>query len=294
VSERCALIRKLDVEKAGFPIIKMCAWLGVPRSTYYEHLNRQPSTAQQRREAIKARVCEIHDEMNQTYGHRRMAVQLRNEGWDVCDEFVRQLMREAGLVTCHPAPWRPVTTLAASQATRDLLGGTFTAEAPGRALVGDITYIGTGEGWLYLATVIDCHTKEVIGWATANHMRAELVCDALRMAARNYPLEKDCIFHSDRGVQYTSDEYRRLLRDLRMRPSVGRTGVCWDNAMAESFFASLKKELVHRTTFATRREARDAIANYIEIFYNRRRLHSGIGYRTPCQVYWHYQLAQAS
>lgn len=294
MSEKCELIARLHAERAGYPVVKMCEWLGVARSTFYDHQNRQPSPAAQRRRAVRARIVELHEEMNQTFGHRRMAAQLNSEGWSVCAEFVRELMREAGLVCCHPAPWRPVTTTPAARAATDLLGGRFHADAPGRALVGDITYIRTGQGWLYLAVVIDCHTKAVIGWATAAHLGAGLVCDALRMAARNYRLEKGCIFHSDRGSQYTSDAFRRLLAEFRLRPSVGRTGVCWDNAMAESFFASLKKELVHRTTFTDRRRARDSIANYIEIFYNRRRLHSGLGYRTPNHVYWQYQITQVT
>jgi putative transposase len=275
-------------------VTSLCRRYAVTPAGFYAWRCRGESAHAEQDRRLSAEIARLFTEHHERYGSPRIHRLLHGAGWVVSRRRVARLMRAARLRAKAVRGYRSkAKTLRLYARHPDRLRGLAVAR-PNQVWVGDLTYVPTDEGWLYLATVIDCHTKEVIGWATANHMRAELVCDALRMAARNYPLEKDCIFHSDRGVQYTSDEYRRLLRDLRMRPSVGRTGVCWDNAMAESFFASLKKELVHRTTFATRREARDAIANYIEIFYNRRRLHSGIGYRTPCQVYWHYQLAQAS
>jgi putative transposase len=155
-------------------------------------------------------------------------------------------------------------------------------------LVGDITYIKTWEGFCYLSTVIDCHTKAVIGWAVDDHMRTSLVCDAIDMAARNYRLEPACIFHSDRGTQYTSQDYRDKLAGLDIVSSMGHTGACWDNALAESFFSALKNELVYRTVFPTRRHARRAIVEYIEVFYNRQRLHSGLDYKTPEETYQAY------
>ena len=170
----------------------------------------------------------------------------------------------------------------------------FTAEVPGCKLVGDITYIPTWAGWLYLATVIDCFNREVVGYAMADHMRTSLVGDALQMAARNHSLAVGCIFHSDRGTQYTSTEFGAKLASLHMRQSLGRTGCCYDNSLAESFFASLKNERVHRTAYPTRSRAKHDIAHYIEIFYNRRRLHSALGYRTPHEVrieYLNEQLA---
>jgi transposase InsO family protein len=142
-----------------------------------------------------------------------------------------------------------------------------------------------GTGWLYLATVIDCCTKMVLGYAVADHMRTSLVAAAIDMAVRNHNIPVDAIFHSDRGSQYTCEEFRNKLRALRIRPSVGRTGVCWDNAMAESFNGAIKNELIYRTAYPTYKKARDAIAQYIEVFYNTRRLHSGLGNRTPLEVY---------
>jgi putative transposase len=204
-------------------------------------------------------------------------------------------MRELGLVACQPRPWRTTTVQGNEQTTTpDLLNRDFTADAPGSKLVGDITYIPTWAGWLYLATVIDCFNKEVIGYAMADHMRTSLVTDALGMAARNHRLAIDCIFHSDRGTQYTSTEFGTKLASLHMRQSLGRTGCCYDNALAESFFAALKNERVHRTVYPTRNKAKHDIANYIEIFYNRQRLHSALGYRSAHQVRIKYLNEQAA
>ena len=166
----------------------------------------------------------------------------------------------------------------------DLVRRDFTASVPGTKLVGDITYVRTWEGWLYLATVIDCHSRKVIGWAMADHMRTTLIADALTMASANTVFCSGTVFHSDRGAQYTSNDFAVACKALGVAQSMGRTGICWDNALAESFFASLKNELVYRTAFPTRKKARLAIAEYIEVFYNRQRLHSALGYKTPSAV----------
>lgn len=276
----------IDGEKANYPIVKMCLWARVSKSGFYEWRNRPASATTERREALRVRIVEIFDDSDQTYGYRRVHEQLDNEGVEAGPELVRSIMRDADLVACQPKPYK-VTTLAdgAKVGPADLCQRDFTAPAPGMKLVGDITYIRTWAGWVYLATVIDCYSRMVIGYAMADHMRTSLVTDALDMARRNTELAEDCIFHSDRGSQYTSDDFAEYLDDHDMRGSMGRTGVCWDNAMAESFFASLKNEFVHRTAFPTRRKAIDAIAHWIEIRYNRKRLHSGIGYRTPFEAH---------
>ena len=155
-------------------------------------------------------------------------------------------------------------------------------------MVGDITYIPTWEGWLFLATVIDCHTKAVVGWAMDDNYKTPLISAAIGMAARNQTISSKAIFHSDRGSNYTSAEFAATLTDHDMRQSVGRTGICYDNAMAESFFAALKNERVHRTQYPTRERARQDIARYIELRYNTKRLHSGLGYRTPQEVHNEY------
>ena len=180
------------------------------------------------------------------------------------------------------------TRLLAPHTVPDLVARDFHADAPGSKLVGDITYLPTWEGWLYLATVIDCHTKACIGYALAEHMRADLVIDALQMAARNYTLADDAIFHSDRGAQYSSRSFTEAAAALGVRRSVGRTGSCFDNALAESFNASLKVERVHRTVYPTREHARKDVARYIEFRYNTKRLHSALGYRTPQEVHDEY------
>lgn len=201
-------------------------------------------------------------------------------------ETVRLMMRDLGLVACQPRPFRPTTTIAGDAGSLpDLLGRDFTAEAPGRKLVGDITYVRTWEGWLYLATVLDCFSKKVLGYAMADHLRTELVADALHMANRNFAFTVgETVFHSDRGTQYLSTEFAALTEELGVRRSVGRTGICYDNAWAESFNGTLKNERVYRTQYPTREHARKDIARYIELRYNQIRLHSAIGYRTPNEV----------
>jgi transposase InsO family protein len=301
VSERFAFIvaehaTNICSIAADLPTIaQMCAWLGVSKSGYYDWLGRSPSPAERRRELLKVKIKTLFELFGATYGYRRIHAELLRGGEQVGAELVRTLMRELGLVPIQPKPYRTTTVRGPNEPdTPDLVLRDFTAEHPGTKLVGDITYISTWQGWLYVATVIDCFNKEVIGYAMADHMRTELVTAALDMAARNHHLEPDCIMHSDRGTQYTSAEYQAKLAQLGLRHSLGRTGVCWDNALAESFFASLKNERVHHMVYPTRGKAREDIARYIELFYNRRRIHSALGYRTPHEVrneYLNSQLA---
>ncbi|WP_395111719.1 IS3 family transposase, partial [Actinomadura sp. SCN-SB] len=239
---------------------------------------------------LKAMIEAVFAANHETYGYRRVHAVLARSGEDASLELVRQLMRELGLRPVQPRPWRPVTTLAGDPGgLPDLVDRDFTATRPGTKLVGDITYIPTWEGFLYLATVIDCHSKMVVGWAMADHFKTSLITAALDSAAGSIHIEEGCIFHSDRGSNYTSDEFgRHLGKRHKMRRSVGRTGVCWDNAMAESFFGALKNEWLNRMVFATRAKARRAVVQYIEGFYNRRRLHSANGYRTPLEVHTEY------
>ncbi len=295
MSEKFALI---DAERATvgtpFTVRLMCCALEVSRSGFYEWAKATPSARQLRRGKVGVHVAAAFTVGRGTYGVRRVhAIVSRSDDLDVSSasmRLVRNLMTEQGLRACQPRAYK-VTTLRddVEPATADLVGRDFTAAAPGTKLVGDITYVPTWQGWLYLATVIDCHTKAVIGWSMAAHMRASLVCDALSMAANNVDFTAGVVFHSDRGIQYTSAEFAAHLERHHVTASMGRTGVCWDNALAESFFAALKNELIHRTVYSTRDKARQAIAEYIEVFYNRQRLHSGLGYRSPLEAAAEYQ-----
>jgi len=289
VSDKCAFIAAEYAERAGEPgnaptLSQMLGWLNVSKSGFYEWRDREPSATAIRREQLNEIVTEVFEEFGGTYGYRRIHAELLRRGVTVGDELVRDLMRELGLVTVQPRPYR-TTTVPGEQEydVPDLVRRDFTADRPGMKLVGDMTYISTWQGWLYLATVIDCFNKEVVGYALADHMRTELVTGAVRMAARNYELEPDCIMHSDRGSQYTSAEYRACLDELGLRHSVGRTGVCWDNAAVESFWATLKKEFIHLHPFDTVARLRRETFEYIEGYYNTKRLHSSLGYMTPSE-----------
>jgi putative transposase len=285
----------IDAQKADFPIVKMCEWTEVSTSGYYEWRDRPASATAIRREHLKRLVTAIFKHSDETYGYRRVHAQLARQGEQVSPELVRELMREQDLVPCQPRPYRPGTTVPGDPGPiPDLVNRDFTAAAPGQKMVGDITYIPTWEGWLYLATVIDCHTKACIGYAMADHLRADLVIDALAMAARNYPLTEGAIFHSDRGTQYTSAAFATATKLLNIRRSVGATGVCFDNALAESFNAAVKVERVNRTVYPTREHARKDVARYIEFRYNGQRLHSALGYRTPQEAYGEYLNQQSA
>ena len=288
--------RAAAAEAAELPTVAwMCALLEVSKSGFYEWRHRPVSAAQRRRELLADMVRALFEAFDATYGYRRIHAELVRAGERVGPELVRKLMREMGLIPVQPKPFRTTTEPDPDAPdTVDLVKRDFTAQRPGTKVVSDITYIRTWQGWLYLASLIDCCTREVIGYAMAEHMRTELVLDAVDMAMRNGRLEADCIMHSDRGTQYTSAEYREKLVELGLRHSVGRTGQCWDNALAESFFASLKNERVHHMVYLTRKAAQEDIARYIELFYNYRRIHSALGYRTPHEVRTEYLNSQVA
>jgi len=270
----------------------MCRLLKVPRSSFYAWLHQAESVAAARRRELAAGVRRVFEAGRGAYGCRRVAAQLNRDGHACSVGLVADLMRELGLRACQPRAYKRTTKPGEQPVTSpDLIERDFTAAAPGTRLVGDITYLRTGEGWLYLATVIDLATRMVVGWQLADHMRTSLITAALDMAATHGHLQPGAVFHSDRGCQYTSAEFAAFCRAREVRTSVGRTGVCWDNAAAESFFAALKNEMYHRQAFPTRARARFAVADYIEVFYNRKRLHSTLGYRTPAEALTDYQVA---
>lgn len=284
----------IDAEKAtanadGSPryrIKLMCVWLGVSTSGFYDWCSRPASATAVRRAHLSAMIEHVFAEHDGTYGYRRVHAVLARRGFGAHPETVRDLMRELGLVPCQPRTSRKGTTKQAGKHAEipDLLERDFTADTPGAKLVGDITYVRTWEGWLYVALVIDCASRAIIGWAMDDNYKTPLITDAIRMAARNLRLPDGAIFHSDRGSNYTSDDFAKALKDLNIRQSVGRTGICYDNALSESTNGALKVELVNREQFPTREIARRKIARYIELFYNRRRLHSGLGYNTPQEI----------
>jgi putative transposase len=274
----------------------MCRWLEVSRSGYYDWKTRPESGTARRRELLKIKIKALFEANNEEYGYRRMHQALVRGGEECCPELVRDLMRELGLRPCQPRPWRHSLTEQDGKAgpIPDLVSRDFTAEKPGQKMVGDITYIPTWKGWLYLATVIDCATRKIVGWAMDDNYKTPLIISAIEMAARNLDLPEGAIFHSDRGSNYTSAKFAEALRELGIRQSVGRTGICYDNALAESVNGTLKVELVHRTVYPTLRHAKKDIARWIELRYNRTRLHSGLGYRTPQEVLDEFQNGQAA
>jgi putative transposase len=280
---------RLDTVEYAYSVEFMCDRLDVSKSGYYNWRGRPESATAQRREELKLLIKKAFEDSDSTYGYRRIHAQLRRWGHTAGLELVRRLMRELGLEPCQPKPKRFNLTQPTRGAVPDLVGRNFTADAPGEKLVGDITYIPTGEGWLYLATVIDCCTKEVIGYAMDDHYQTPLISRAIRNAARNRKLAPGAIFHSDRGSNYMSAEFALELKRIGLRRSAGRTGICFDNAMAESFFSVLKNERVSRVIYLTREAARQDITRYIEFWYNRKRLHSAVGYRPPREVHAEHQ-----
>jgi transposase InsO family protein len=228
----------IDAQYADSPaapaIACMCRWLEVSKSGYYEWRSRPESATSKRREELKLLIEKAFDDSDGTYGYRRVWAQLARWGVRAGLELVRALMRELGLVPCQPQPWRAATTQQGQAGPiPDRVNRDFTAALPGEKMVGDITYIPTWEGWLFLATVIDCATRKVIGWAMDDNYRTPLITAAIEMAARNLDLPADAIFHSDRGSNYTSGEFAAVLERLGIRQSVGRTGICFDNSLAQ-------------------------------------------------------------
>ncbi len=281
-------------------VAKACELLEVSRSAFYDWHHHRPSARQLADDALGERIQAIYDDSRGTYGWPRVHRALRREGVCASRKRVARIMRQKGLVGRCRRRWTKTTISDPGTVAVDLIKRVFGPETVevDRVYVSDITYVRTWEGWLYLATVIDLASRRVVGWAMADHMRTELVADALRMAVAARRPAPGLIFHSDRGTQYTSAEFTGLLAEHGMVQSLSRPRQCWDNAVAESFFASLKEELIHRRSWATRAQARRAIVEYIEVFYNRRRLHSSLGYLSPAEYeaerIHHHKAAQAA
>ena len=273
-------------EEGNYSVRNMCTWSGVSRSGYYDWKSRVPSLTARWRDELGELIAYLFADSDATYGYRRIHAALARAGRHCDPQTVRSIMTERDLVACQPRAKGPRTTISSDAGDLpDLVNRDFTAAEPGSKLVGDITYIRTWQGWVYLATVLDCATKKAVGYAMADHMRTELIIEALDMAVRNGRTRPGVtIFHSDRGTQYTSDDFAKYAKANGITRSVGRTGICYDNAWAESFNATLKNERVHRTFYPTRAHAIADITKYIELRYNHKRLHSALGYRTPNEV----------
>ena len=266
-------------------VVRSCALLSVSRSAYYDWSNHTPSVHARTDDALRLHLRRIHTESRGTYGAPRVHQQLRQEGVHTARKRVARVMAVDGLEGRRKRRFKK-TTISDAQAAApwtDLLARDFTpADRPlNQAWVGDITYIRTWQGWAYLATVIDLASRRVVGFSVADHMRTSLIEQAMEMALTGRRPGPGLIFHSDRGSQYTSTAFRNLLARHLVRQSLSRPRQCWDNAVAESFFATIKTELVYRQSLATIPAARSAVFEYIEVFYNRKRLHSALGYLSP-------------
>lgn len=291
----------MAAEKANFSICRMARLLEVSRSGYYDWARREaagPSPAQQRRVDLTAKIMQHHADSDSTYGSPRILADLREAGERVSGKTVAKLMRQAGIRGISPRGFLPVTTTAGPdpQPVSDLVGRRFDRGQLNLVWISDLTYLPTGEGWLFLCAVRDGCSRRVVGWAVEDHLRTDLVEAALRRAvALRGELPQKVIFHADRGTQYTSQQLADTCTELPVIQSVGRTGVCWDNAAAESFWSTLKTEFYNRRYWPAKTEARLAVGAWIEERYNRRRRHSAIGMISPVRFEeLHTQTAQAA
>jgi len=284
----------IEAEKtAGHSVTKTCGLFEVSRSAYYQRSTGTPSDRARTDAELTGRITEVFNESKGTYGSPRVHHELSHRGVICGRRRVTRLMRLAGLEGRCKKRWRKTTVAdPEAEAARDLIQRQFgPCEEIDRRYVGDITYIATWEGWAYLATVIDLASRKVVGWSLADHMRTELVEDALTMAFANRAPGEGVIFHSDRGCQYTSKDFADLARRNGVVLSVGMKGECWDNAVAESFFATIKRELIDTRSWPTRAGLHRAVFEYIEGWYNTRRLHSTLDYLSPSQYEAHHNNA---
>ncbi len=273
----------MHAEKSDFTIVRMARLLGVSRSGYYAWTKRGPSARAVRSQRIEAKIAWFHGESDEVSGTPRILADLREDGEIISRKTDAKTMRKLGLRGVCPKRWKTTTlTDPGDTYPPDAVKRQWDAGVLNTVWIGDITYLRTWEGWLYLATVIDAHSRRVIGWAIADHMRTDLVEDALRMAiVLRGERPAKVVFHADRGTQYASDQITRFAATNGITRSIGRTGVCWDNAMAESFFATLKTEFYYRRVWPTKAGAARAVGAWIEDRYNRRRRHSALGQISP-------------
>ena len=282
--------RFVEREKAVFPVTRMCRVLGVSPSGFWAWSRRPPSARACSDAALTAIIREIHTDSRGTYGMPRIHAELRFSGTRCSRKRVARLMRAAGLEGVHRRRFVRTTVRDRDTASApDLVNRSFSATRPNELWVADITYLPTWQGFLYLAAVIDVFSRRVVGWAMAGHLRTELILNAIDMAITRRQPDAGLVHHSDRGTQYTSIAFGLRCREAGIAVSMGSVGDAYDNAMAESFFASLETELIDRSSWRTRADARLAVFDYIEAFYNPRRRHSGLGYLSPAEFERRYR-----
>ena len=268
-----------------YSVTRMCRQLEVSPTGYYQWNRRAPSNRSVANAVLDAQVAAIHAGSQRSYGRPRIVRELSNQGVQVSHERVRNSLKRQGLCPVYKRPYRVTTDSAHNKPIApNVLDRRVDGWQVNQAWVGDITYIPTGEGWLYLACVMDLASRRIVGWSMSNRIKADLVCQALKSAYWRRKPPEGLIMHSDRGSQYASDDHRQLIKDYRMIQSMSRRANCWDNATMESFFKTLKVERIHLLRYDTRALAKLDIVDWIEGFYNRRRMHSSIGYKTPVDV----------
>jgi transposase InsO family protein len=268
-----------------FPVEACCDVLGVSRSGYYAWRDRPRGARAKRRRELAAKAKAVHEANRGVYGSPRVCAALRASGEAVCENTVAKVMKEHGIRAKSKRKFVPRTTDSSHgrPVAENRLGRQFDAPLPDRKWAADTTYVPTAEGWLYVAAVLDLCSRKVVGWSMAGHMRTGLVADALKMAIARRAPGAGLLHHSDRGVQYASDDYQHLLAEHGIECSMSGKGDCWDNAAMESFWGTLKTELVNHEDYQTREQARASVFEYVEVFYNRHRLHSSLGYVSPEQ-----------
>jgi transposase InsO family protein len=275
--------RFIDEHRRRWPVSVICRVLKVTRGGFYLWKKRKPSARQIRQQKLLAKIRIVQRENRELYGSPRVHRALLIDGEVVSRNTVAKLMRQARIRAKTRRRYVPRTTDSTHHQpiADNLLARDFAAPAPNQKWLADITYVPTDEGWLFLAGVLDCYSRKIVGWAMCDGMPTDLVSSALKMALLHRQPGQDLLHHSDRGVQYASEDYQQLLLNHGITVSMSGRGNCYDNAMMESFWATLKTELIHQQTYATRQQARQSIFEYIEVFYNRKRLHSGLGYQSP-------------
>jgi transposase InsO family protein len=275
----------IDTQRAHYSVSRLCRVLEVSRSGYCQWRVRRPSRRSLANAVLDAQVKAIHTTSQRSYGRLRIVWKLREQYHRIGHERVRQSLVRQGLRPVYKRRYRNTTDSDhALPVAPNVLARQFGGWAPDRAWVGDVTYVATREGWLYLAAILDLGSRAIVGWSLGDRMTSDLVCDALKAAYWQRKPAPGLIMHTDRGSQYASRSHRALLQDYGMVASMSRRANAWDNAVMESFFKTLKVERIYQVRYATRAQARLDIVNWIEGFYNRQRLHSAIGYRTPVQM----------